>query len=133
MKRGSSSIISLFPDFLPMHAVYIKINKIPTNQMIVPFQPTTERDTESGEMYPLVVGNRGDVVKKLEAPVKVLSCCFLWNKCAVMDKKIIKDAYKVLDKKERQSGEMFEKNEVKRRIEEIDGKLDEILKILNKH
>jgi hypothetical protein len=133
MKRGSSSIISLFPDFLPMHAVYIKINKIPTNQMMVPFQLTTEGDTESGEMYPLVVGNRGDVVKKLEAPVKVFSCCFSWTKCAVMDKKIIKDAYKVLDKKERQSVEESEKNEVKRRIEEIEGKLDEILKILNKH
>jgi hypothetical protein len=116
-----------------MHAVYIKINKIPTNQMMVPFQPTTEGDTESGEMYPLVEGNRGDVVKKLEAPVKVFSCCFSWTKCAVMDKKIIKDAYKVLDKKERQSVEESEKNEVKRRIEEIEGKLDEILKILNKH
>jgi hypothetical protein len=121
--------INLFPDFLPWSSVYIKPNKIPANQLYIPVKMTNNSDTESGEKFPLVA-EKSAVVKKLEPPVKVLRCCCPWKSCscAVMDKKIVKNANAVLDKKDEQAAEDAEKEDFRKRIDEIEKSVKEILK-----
>jgi hypothetical protein len=134
MKKGTS-IISIFPHFLPLHAgkhsLYIRANAIPPNQMFVPTPATNGNMVEGGEMYPLN-SKRMETAKRLEGPVKALSCCFAWKNCAVMDKKIVKFAKKVLEQKERQLVQETEKNELKQRIDKIEWKLNEILSVLQR-
>jgi hypothetical protein len=130
MKKGAS-IISLFPDFLPMHTIHIKVNQNPANQMFIPMRPAKGFLGEGGEQNPLISNNE-DTMKRLEAPVRVLSCCFPWKNCAVMDKKIVKYAKKVLDRKTQRLTEEAEKMLLKDRIDSIEHKLNEILHVLQK-
>lgn len=59
-----------------------------------------------------------------------LCCIFGYQRCSRMEKKIVKYAKLVLDSKDRENELESEKNELQRRIVNIENRIEQILKIV---
>jgi hypothetical protein len=93
----------MFPTFLPMWSMHIRVNSNPPNQMFIAVPPSNQ--VENGEMQPLTTERASKKrasaqSKPLESSMKQLQCCLLWNPCGAMDGKVVKFAKRVLNEKE---------------------------------
>jgi hypothetical protein len=129
--QKGSSIISMFPTFLPMSSMHIRANSNPPNQMFIALPPNKISQVENGEMHPL--NSRQTVsAKPLESAVKKLACCLCWNKCGAMDSKIVKYAKRVLHEKEMKLAEKDRKEKFDKRLATIEENIKQILTALQK-
>lgn len=122
LRRWTSTWISVFPDYLPLK----KLSVLPNANNIVripikreKFQLYDDDDIED----PLKTS------KSLDCPMP-LCCIFGSQRCARMEKKIVKYAKCVLDSKDSETELENERIELHRRIGNIENRIEQILQIV---
>lgn len=69
--------------------------------------------------------------RSLDCPMSLSLCCIFGNqRCSRMEKKIVKYAKQVLDAKDKENEFENEKNDLQRRIGNIENRIEQILKIV---
>jgi hypothetical protein len=129
-------MISMFPTFLPMWSMHIRVNSNPPNQMFIAEpssnKPTSINQVENGEMHPLTDKRASAQSKPLESSMKQLQCCLRWNPCGAMDGKVVKFAKRVLNEKEIKKAEKEKQQENDQRMTRMEEKIEKIWKALQK-
>lgn len=114
----------MFPDYLPLH----KLSVLPNANNIV-------RIPIKREKYQLFddddIEDPTKTSKSLDCPLSLSLCCMFGNqRCSRMEKKIVKYAKLVLDSKDRENEQEAERNELQRRIGNIENRIEQILQIV---
>lgn len=124
LRRWTATWISVFPDYLPLKKLSVLPNV--NNVVRIPvkrekFQLFDDDDIED----PIKTS------KSLDCPMSLSLCCIFGNqRCSRMEKKIVKYAKLVLDSKDKEKEFENERNELQRRIGNIENRIEQILKIV---
>lgn len=124
LQRWTSTWISVFPDYLPLKKLSVLPNV--NNVVRIPikkekFQLFDDDDIEDPIKHS----------KSLDCPMNISLCCIFGNqRCSRMEKKIVKYAKNVLDSKDRENESENERNELQKRIVNIEKRIEQILQIV---
>ncbi|KAG4068728.1 hypothetical protein HA402_002419 [Bradysia odoriphaga] len=123
-RRWTSTWISVFPDYLPLKKLSVLPNA--NNLVRIPIKREKYQLFDDDDIEDPIKTS-----KSLDCPLNLSLCCIFGNqRCSRMEKKIVKYAKLVLDSKNRENELEIERNELQRRIGNIENRIEQILQIV---
>lgn len=125
LRKWSSSMMNVFPEFLPLNMLTVLPNS--NNQVVIPLTPADQhRHHHHHHQQQHHLEEGGINYRQLEGTVRALNCCF-GIRCSSMEVKIVKYAKHVLDIKDRDLKEQKEREQMQQRIVNIEQRMEEML------
>lgn len=132
-RRICRRIMNLYPNYIAGKQIAILPND--SNKVLIPLSNSfemKEMSLQKNSFMPVANHDNEKQNKLLDPPVQFLPCCcsFITSKCSEMDRRTVKMAVAVIDKKSTTTEQQIRLQSTEKRLQNIEQKLEKMFELL---